>query len=165
MFNKNEKYAYERGYRMDKDGTFYNPKGNIVRGHLDDGYRNFKIRVPGNYKKHYHFRLSRFQAYCKFGDKIYEEGIVVRHLNGIRDDNSWDNIEIGTQSQNMLDRPVEERKKHAIKASRKIAKYDVDEVRKYHNKVNSYKKTMKKFNIPSSGSLWDVLNRPNIYKL
>ena len=55
--------------------------------------------------------------------------------------------------------------KNAIKASRKIAKYDVNEVREYYNKVKSYKETMKKFNIPSSGSLWDVLNRPNIYKL
>ena len=43
------------------------------------------------------------------------------------------------------------------------AKYDAEEIRRYYNKVKSYKKTMKKFNIPSKGSLWDVLNRVNIY--
>ena len=41
MFNRNEKYAYEKGYRMHKDGTFYSPKGNIVRGYLLNGYRKY----------------------------------------------------------------------------------------------------------------------------
>lgn len=40
--------------------------------------------------------IHRLQAYQKFGDKIYEDGIVVRYLNGDRYDNSYDNIGIGT---------------------------------------------------------------------
>lgn len=162
MFNRNEKYAYDRGYRMDKDGLFFNPKGEVVGGFKHDGYRKYKLRVPGDYNKYFHFKLSRFQAYCKFGDKIYDKGIVVRHLNGIRNDDSWDNIEIGTQSENMMDCPKEDRVARAINASRKIVKHNVKEIRDYYSKVKSYRKTMKKFNISSSGTLWYILHRPNI---
>lgn len=162
MFSRNEKYAYDRGYRMNKAGLFFNPRGEIIGGFNDDGYRKYKLRVPGDYRKYYHFKLSRFQAYCKFGDKIYDKGMVVRHLNGIRNDDSWDNIEIGTQSQNMMDCPKEDRIARAIHASRKIVKHNVKEIRDYYNKVKSYRKTMKKFNISSSGTLWYILHRPNI---
>ena len=95
---------------------------------------------------------------------IYKKGIVVRHLNGNKIDNSHNNISIGTQSQNMLDRPVEERKKHAMKATKAMMKYkNVNEIIKYHEKNGkSYKKTMKKFNISSTGTLHYILNNRTI---
>jgi hypothetical protein len=34
---------------------------------------------------------------------LYEEGTVVRHLNGDPGSNAWDNIAIGTMSDNMFD--------------------------------------------------------------
>jgi hypothetical protein len=62
----------------------------------------------------------------------------------------------------MMDCPKEDRIARAINASRKIVKYNVKEIRDYYNKVKSYRKTMKKFNISSSGTLWYILHRPNI---
>ena len=165
MFNKNEKHAYEKGYRMDKDGIFYNPKGNIVRGYLHNGYRKYKLRVPGDYGKYYHFKLSRFQAYCKFGDKIYEKGVVVRHLNGVRDDDSWDNIEIGTQSQNMMDCPKEDRVSRAINASRSNVKYSREtilQIRADRELGMSYRQLQKKYNVPNGSSMNYILYRENI---
>ena len=160
MFNKSEKYIYNKGYRMNKAGEFFNPRGKIVKGSLSQGYRRFKKRIEGNYNKYKYIKFSRFQAFLKFGDKIYEDGIVVRHLNGRRSDDSWDNIEIGTQSQNMLDRSPKERKAHAIKATKAMMKHkNVNEIIKYHEKNGkSYKKTMKKFKISSTGTLHYILN-------
>ena len=166
MFNRNEKYAYEKGYRVTFDGDMINPEGKKVGYYNSNGYLMHKIRFgPSKEGKYKRFLVSRLQAYQKYGEAIYCSGIVVRHLNGVKTDNSSDNIRIGNNRDNLLDISKEDRIKNAIKASRKIAKYNVDEVRKYYNKVQSYKQTMEKFNIPSSGSLWDVLNRPNIYKL
>ena len=164
MFNRNEKYAYDKGYRVTFMGDMINPNGEKV-GHLtQSGYLKHKIRFgPHKEGKYKSFLVSRLQAYQKYGEAIYCPGIVVRHLNGIKTDNSCDNIRIGNTRDNLLDIPKEDRIKNAIKASRKIAKYDAKEIRRYYNKVKSYKKTMKKFNIPSKGSLWDVLNRANIY--
>ena len=164
MFNKSEKYLYNKGYRINKAGDFFNPIGKIIKGFLSQGYRKYKKRIEGDYNKYKYIKLSRFQAFCKFGDKIYEDGIVVRHLNGIRDDDSFDNIEIGTQSQNMLDRPAEERREHAMKATKAMMKYkNVNEIIKYHEKNGkSYKKTMKKFNISSTGTLHYILNNRTI---
>ena len=163
MFNKNEKYAYDKGYRITKEGVFKNPEGKILKGYKHNGYRKYKLRVPGNYNKYYHFKLSRFQAYCKYGDKIYNEGIVVRHLNGIRDDDSWDNIAIGTQSENMMDKPKDVRMRASLIAASYNRKYDVIKVREYYNKVKSYRKTQKHFGISSGATLHNILHRPNIY--
>ena len=164
MFNESEKYLYNKGFRMNKAGEFFNPRGKIVKGSLSQGYRKYKKRIEGDCNKYKYIKFSRFQAFCKFGDKIYEDGIVVRHLNGIRDDDSWSNIEIGTQSQNMLDRPAEERREHAMKATKAMMKYkNVNEIIKYHEKNGkSYKKTMKKFNISSTGTLHYILNNRTI---
>ena len=165
MFNRNEKYAHEKGYRMDKDGTFYSPKGNVVRGYLNNGYRKYKLRVPGDYNKCLHFKLSRFQAYCKFGDKIYEKGFVVRHLNGVRDDDSWDNIEIGTQSENIMDCPKEDRVSRAVNASRSNVKYSRETILKIRADRElgmSYRQLQKKHNVPNGSSMNYILYRENI---
>ena len=162
MFNKNEKYAYNKGYRITKEGIFKNPVGEILKGYKHNGYRKYKIRVPGNYNKYYHFKLSRLQAYCKYGDKIYNKFIVVRHLNGIRDDDSWYNIEIGTQSQNILDCPKDDRNKRAYNASRKIVKYSdklVLKIREEHKLGMSYRKLQKKYNISSGATMWHIIHK------
>jgi hypothetical protein len=47
----------------------------------------------------------------------YEEGTVVRHLNGDPGSNAWDNIAIGTMSDNMFDIPKQIRIRRAEHAS------------------------------------------------
>lgn len=164
MFSRNEKYAYEKGYRVTFDGDMINPEGKKVGYYNSNGYLMHKIRFgPNKEGKHKKFLVSRLQAYQKYGEDIYKKGIVVRHLNGNKIDNSHNNISIGTQSQNMLDRPVEERKKHAMKATKAMMKYkNVDEIIKYHEENGqSYKKTMNKFGISSKGTLHYILNNRN----
>lgn len=96
------------------------------------------------------------QAYQKFKDKIYEDNIVVRHLNGNSLDNTFNNIGIGSQSENMFDRPREERIKHGRLAASFNIKYHkelIDEMKEFYNNCKSYKQTMEKYNLSSKGAL------------
>lgn len=113
--------------------------------------------------------VHRLQAYQKFGDKIFENKIVVRHLNGNYLDNSWDNILIGTFSDNKMDIPKENRIKSATTASRKMQ----DNIRTYDERCliyedlkNNipYKEVMLKHNISSKGTLSFMKNKSIEYK-
>lgn len=163
MFNKNEIYAFNKGYRITKEGVLINKLGNKVKGYNKNGYNYYKLRRNDDYKKYNEFKFSRLQAYQKYGNNIYKKGTVVRHLNGIRDDDSWDNIAIGTQSENMMDKPKDVRMRASLIAASYNRKYDVIKVREYYNKVKSYRKTQKHFGISSGATLHNILHRPNIY--
>ena len=126
--------AIERGYIVDKAGNvFKDDKG--VKGSVSNrNYKKFNIRNL-NYESHPVF-IHRLQAYQKYGDKIFEEGIVVRHLNGNSLDNSWDNIELGTSSENQMDRSEECRKNSSMKATRAYQ----NSIRTYEERFAIYKK-------------------------
>ena len=83
----------------------------------------------------------------------------VRHVNADRGDFSWDNILIGTHSQNMMDIPEHIRLAKALHATSHVRKYDKGEVRKFYNGCKSYKKTMEQFDISSKGTLHFILNK------
>ncbi len=103
-------FLVERGYTIDKYGIVRGPEGNIINGAKSDGYLKFSVRT--DFTSSYAMRFHKFQAFVKYGDEMFKKGNVVRHLNGIKDDNSYDNIVIGSQSENMLDRSLEDRKNH-----------------------------------------------------
>ena len=151
--------AYEKGYRV---------KDNIVHGLTKGGplilrcsqsdYLYFNIKIG---KKTHKVFVHRLVAYEKYQEKLFEPGIVVRHLNGNRKDNSFTNISIGTQSENMLDRDPKQRLSHAIKASshmRKHTKEKVAQIKADHSNGLGYKALMEKFNISSKGTLHFILN-------
>lgn len=155
MEDKYEVIVNKRGYTVSEEGIAYNPKGEKV-GHLGSGgYKRLKVRIN---KKGVGVKIHRLQAYQKYGDKIYGEGVVVRHLDGDKLNNSWDNILIGTNSDNQMDIPEQIRIKRALTATSYIRKYDKEEVKNFHKKEKSYKKTMEKFNISSKGTLNYILN-------
>lgn len=128
--------AIKLGYSIDKEGVCRNPKGNVLKGspHNKRGkiYLSFKIQIGTSRKNVYFHKL---QAYMKFGDLLYNEGIVVRHLDDNSLNNSWNNIEIGTQSDNMMDKPAEARSELAGRISTKYSqefKLEVVEYAKTH---------------------------------
>ena len=87
--------------------------------------------------------------------------MVVRHLDGNPKNNSYANIEIGTQRDNNLDIPREVRLRTAIYATSFMTKYDKETVEriKEFKKTHSYKETMREFGISSKGTLWNILNK------
>lgn len=156
-------YIYEIGYRISKKGEIINPKGKIIKGS-----KNKENRIYINQRiKNYFIRVSahRLQAYQKFGNIIFDKKIVVRHLNGLPSDNSFLNIEIGSQSENMMDRPIDIRIAHSKHASSFIQKYNHDEIVEFYNNCRSYKKTKLKFNISSNGTLNHILTKFKITPL
>ena len=83
-------------------------------------------------------------------------------MNGIRDDDSYDNIAIGTQSQNIMDCPKEDRDKRGYDASRKIVKHTdetVIKIRADYALGMSYRQIGKKYNISSGGSLHHIIHK------
>tara|TARA_B110000971_G_scaffold156400_1_gene159759 strand:+ start:198 stop:677 length:480 start_codon:yes stop_codon:yes gene_type:complete len=154
-FNRNEVKAYNLGYRVNKNGELIGLKGNPVGSH-SGGYYRIKIRENG---KFINCLSHRLQAYQKYGNKIYQSGIVCRHLNGDSLDNSIDNIAIGTQSDNIMDRKQADRIAHASHASSFAQVHNHNDIISFYNKEKSYSKTMDKFNISSKGTLHYIINK------
>jgi hypothetical protein len=125
--------AFEKGYTINDDGSVFNKKGEQLRCSYEDkrgSYKKFKIcegKRPT--RKFRTIPVHRYQGYKKYGSKIFEKGIQVRHLDGDSLNNHIDNIEWGTGSQNMMDRPMAERVAHAKIASSYTKKMSDDEVR------------------------------------
>ncbi len=156
-YSYNEKLAIEKGYKVTNDGILLNAKNKAI-GSLDSsGYQRVTLKFNGKRPVIYTHRL---QAYQKYGEAVYSKGIVVRHLDGDKRNNSIDNIAIGTNRDNVMDRPAEERIRHANKATKKTIKYNRDEVVDFHNNNGKVSKlTMEHFNISSSGTLHYILNK------
>lgn len=157
--NKSILIAYNRGYRVDESGSVAGLKVSRLSTNLSkDGYLRYSIR--GEDRKPLTIVVHRLQAYQKYGDKIFLTGIMVRHLNGNKLDNSFKNIAIGTNSDNQMDIPKEDRMKRSINGStilRRFTDKQVEEIIEFHHNSKSYKETMIEFDISSKGSLWYIL--------
>jgi len=161
-FSINIKIAYNMGYRISFEGKILNKHGDVLKGEKNNGYNYIKFRSPDNYKKMIGCKCSRLQAYQKFGDLVFIEGNVVRHLNNDRGDDSFNNIGIGTQSQNCMDNPVEDRNQRGYDASRKIVKHSdetVIKIRAEYKSGMSYRQIGKKYNISSGGTLHHIIHK------
>ena len=161
--NRIEEEAYRRGYRVDRNGVVYNANGLTLKGTEGcEPYLYFAFKHNGMYRQKCF--IHRFQAYLKYKENLYDRGMVVRHLNGDTYDNSWGNIAIGTQSENMMDIPEKIRKRRsiiAVMSEKGIMKYcdkTVSEIREYRKSGRTYKEIMKKYNISSKGTLYYILN-------
>lgn len=126
--------SFEQGYDINKEGHLVRKDSSVLekfRKH-STGYCIITFRLPSNKKAN--VKIHKLQAYKKYGDKIFEEGIVVRHRNGNKEDNSWDNILIGTASDNQMDIPEEIR----IKSATKVAIKHQENIRSYEERCLIY---------------------------
>lgn len=149
--------AINRGYTVDKKGNVISPTNNLLstegtRNLNGIHYKMFAITLKN--KKRTNIKVHRLVAYLKYGDVIFEKGIVVRHINGDHKDNSWDNILIGTYSENMMDKPKNIRMNAAIKATSFCRKYSKDFLEKlfkdrFENNM-TYKSLTSKYDIGKS---------------
>lgn len=144
--------AYNMGYRINNEGHATSPHGKVLKPYRNNrGYYRFNIRinkVSGSVLYH------RLMAYQKYGELLFAANCV-RHLNGNSLDNSYDNIEIGSWSDNMMDIPKEIRVRKAANANMKYK--NIDEIRDYYNNCKSYKETMERYGISSKGTLYYIL--------
>lgn len=151
--------AINKGYSIDTNGNVFGPRGIVKLRKATHGYYVFSYN--GGRFKTITISVHRYQAFHKFGDKIFEKGLSVRHLDGDELNNEWGNLELGTHSENMMDKPQQQRLSHAIDSSTHIRRFsdqEVGEIRDFYKKKKSYKETMEKFGIASKGSLHFLLN-------
>lgn len=147
--------ALKKGYRVSKGGELINPNGVIISGSLSsNGYLKFKFSYNGIKQE---MPVHRLQAFQKFGAELFNQGVVVRHLNSNKTDNSEDNIAIGSYSDNAMDRPLEQRRKISSIATRKITKYNHDSIFLIYSTVG-YKKTRDQTGI-SKCALTHIVNK------
>ena len=102
--------AYERGYRVSEDGVLSSKNGVIK---LSKGTNQNYPTFSTNWGFVFSLPAHQFAAYCFYGDKLFVEGIVVRHGGHGVLDISKDNISIGTHKENNMDKHPEVRKQAA----------------------------------------------------
>lgn len=160
--NKNEKLAANLGYIVSEDGSVITgPSGKIyAQTPSSSGHLVFSFGPKKDRKK---CQVHRFVAWFKFGEDIYEPNIVCRHLDGDPANNHPDNLALGSQSDNMMDRPVKERHAHAWNTSRHAMKHNHVAIIKFY-KINGFKKTMTEFGISSKGTLSFIINKTQTAK-
>lgn len=143
------KVAKGKGYYVDLNGNVYSKNKQLSpktsRDRLYFGIRYFGQRetIP----------VHKFVAFLKFGNKIFEKGIQVRHLDGNSFNNSWVNIEIGTQSDNMMDIPKEKRIEKAKNGWRKRQRFsEIEKENIKNDRINglSYREIGEKYNVSKS---------------
>lgn len=151
-------YVHEKGYYVDNNGVLL--LNNIpqpvqyIKGHTN--YYALAIKHNNKVRK---VMIHRLQAYQKYGDKIFDKTVVVRHLNGNSLDNSYDNIAIGSFKDNAQDIPKKQRVFYAQNAASYRKKYNYEEVYFFYRQTKSYTQTMKQFGITSKGTLNYILNK------
>ena len=147
------KLAYRKGYRVRGDGVVENACGHARKLTLQvgkDGYKRYKFNIRDGCGASRAVLVHRLQAYQKFRESMFVPGIQVRHKNGNSLDNSTDNILIGTASQNMMDKPKEERQRLAGNANRKHSPELIEKIRGEHDAGVSYNKLSKKYGLSKS---------------
>ncbi len=113
------RYAADRGYTVDQFGNVYGPTSTKLKlfekRHTRMVYLSFTV---GDYK----VKVHRFVAFLKFGRRALRKGVHVRHRDNDNFNNAWDNVLLGTQSQNERDKPIELRRRlGATNLNRKAA--------------------------------------------
>lgn len=148
-------WAANIGYKV-INNQVYSHLGNKIKTRLENGYPRFTVR---HNKKTAELRVHRLLGYIKFGDKIFDPNLQIRHLDGNKENNNWDNIDIGTCSQNQFDKPLEIRKRCAVHATSFVKIHDHEAIIKRRNEGASYKQLMQEFNISSKGTLSSIINK------
>ena len=140
--------AYQRGFRVTAEGVALKPDGSLQPVGLDKwGYWRFSVKNSDG--KIRAVMVHRLAAYQKFGERLFEPGIEVRHLNGSTN-NQQQFLEIGTPSQNAMDKSSETRRTVAGRAARKLTDAQVAQLRQEREAGASYKQLEEKYGVRKS---------------
>jgi len=144
-------YCHNRGYRVLDNGTVKSFTGRRLNPTTNNMYYIISIRNKDN--KRMKIFVHQLMAYQKFGTKAFEPSIETRHLNSNCLDNSWNNIGIGTHSDNMLDVPKEDRLKRGRNAGRTnshLIDKDILDMREGFSEGNTLRWAMETYGIAKS---------------
>jgi hypothetical protein len=147
-------YSYQRGCRVTKNGDVIGVRGkkrSVRVGYR--GYKTFNMKNPETGVAT-PVLVHKLAAYQRFGVDAFREGIQVRHLNNDKTDNSLNNIDIGTQLDNVSDLPNNGKNLHGAKLNRE----QVKEIRRKAAIGIPYKEIVHDYPISSRGNVSDIVN-------
>ena len=155
MKNKKEIFDYllNKGYIIKSDEVFSFTGRKLSLYKVGKGkhkYYKFNITYKGKRKRIF---IHQIVAYLKYGDKIFENKILVRHLDGNSLNNKSINIAIGTALDNIMDIPKIVRFKKAVKASyvnRRFTNEDVLQILNDRKNGMTYKELCEKYKTSKS---------------
>lgn len=114
--------AHERGYRV-INGAVVSPAGKTLSCAAHKGYSYFtlymRLNGPDQPRKTIMVYAHRLLGYQKYGERLFEPKMVLRHLDGNPGNNLDDNVVIGTQKDNIHDISIETRTEISHKGGRK----------------------------------------------
>ena|SRR5699024_6617479 len=132
--NKAILYAYEMGYRSDENGNVISHKGNVLSlGEGSNGYLIFRIWKKGRRTS---VSAHRFSAYCYYGNELFDNECVM-HRNGVKTDNSKENLAIGSLRENYKDNCDKWKESFSLKGAKTRRKFTENEVRKIKNDIKN----------------------------
>jgi hypothetical protein len=138
----------------------YNERGEILPvGQTDQGYPRTYVYVP-ELDTHFPVKIHRIVAFQKFGERAFEKGTEVRHLDSDKSNFADDNITIGTRVQNIADRPPGSQLAASHKGARKNRKYSdelMERVQQAHKAGMGYTELRRTFNIRSAGAVYQMI--------
>ena len=144
--------AFDKGYRVDKNGNVFTKEGKKRTLHLSNkGYYTFGIR--GREGKNFTIYVHKLCSFQKFGKDSLEPGIHTRHLDGNSKNNSSFNIAIGTAKDNTMDIDPAVRKRtgqNAANHKRRFSDKEVEEIRQDHLNGKTYNEISKERKICKS---------------
>lgn len=97
--------AVQSGYHVDAiAGVVYGRRGSRMntKQHCGSGYPTLSLRIEG---KGYTVQLHKMIAYAVWGDYVFAPGVVVRHLDSDRENNTISNLALGSYKDNADDIP------------------------------------------------------------
>ena len=109
-------------------------RGRALKIFHNEGYPAINVNICG---KHFKIRVHRIKAYILYGEKVFEEGIEVRHRNSDKEDFSDKNIILGNRSDNIQDIPREYRIAYATNAASHLRKLNAEEIKHIRDRYNS----------------------------
>ncbi len=133
--------AKSKGYLCDFYGNIYSKNKKLSFSKSVEGRCRFSVRLNG---ERITVPVHRFVAYLKYGYTLFDNDIEVRHLDGDSLNNSWNNIAIGTHSQNMLDIP--EYKRKVSRAKKHFTDEEVLKIKQDKDNGMTYRELCKKYN-------------------
>lgn len=145
----------EYNYSITNTGLVYNFKGTKLSPKIDkDGYEIVGLS-KNNIKKY--FRVHRLVAEM-FLDN-FKNNLQINHLNGIKNDNRVENLEVVNSQSNHIHR-VNVLKLN-VGESHFNTKFNLEEIKKirddYNNNKHTQKELQEKYNV-SRGCIWGILN-------
>jgi hypothetical protein len=154
--------AFEKGYRVTKDGKVLSPTGTFRKLGMSSGCsrssgtsrpRYLTFNVVDSRKKRVPVPVHRLAGYQLYGEAALDSVTQVRHLDGDHTNNRFTNLAIGSGTDNALDRPEAERKAHARHAAsfrRNLTDRQVGRLKKDRARGETYAQLSEKYGIAKS---------------